>query len=317
MFKIIQTLALVIMIVLFPPAALITVSQGAVQGDATYPIKRWLEGQVLFLASFNPTTRALYAVAQANRRYEESAKLLSTGDDAGSTLQELVTQSNVAAGDINNLSNANEKSKLIADLTNSIAKYDQGLAQAQEQISRNTQTRNIQSTPTPQPTGKSTESPSTPRPSATQSTESTPAPSVRTSPTPRPTGSHADEEDRRRQEEIERARRELEELRRRLEEEKKKLNQANTAKQSSPTPTPTPKSSPSRTPTPTPTPTQTPRPSPSVVNTQDFQPAAAPAASPSPSPVSTNNPNDKTNFNSKWNKTDNDPSNDNNNGDDD
>lgn len=285
------------MIVLFPPAALITVSQGAVQGDATYPVKRWLESQVLFLASFNPTTRALYAVAQANRRYDESAKLLSTGDDAGSTLEELVTQSNIAAGDINQVGNDDRKVRLIGDLTSSIAKYDQGLAEAQEQISRNTETRNTQSTPIPQPTSKSSLAP-TPKPSVIELTESTPKPSVKTSPTPSPIGSPADDEDRRKQQEIEKARRELEELRKKLEEEKKKLQEANKAKQFN--------STPSSSPTPTPTPSPSPQ---ATIN---------PGASSQPSPsAAVKKSRNKANSNPKWNKTDNDPSNDDDNGDDD
>lgn len=269
--KIISTLALVIMIVLFPPAALITVSASAVPGDLTYPVKIKLEDAVLFLASFNPTTRALFAVAQANRRYDESAKLLSMGDDADVTLQKLVVQSNVAAGDINKMSSSNQKSQLITDLSNSIVRYDQGLAQAQEQISRSAEAGSIQVLQTPQPSVTAPGSPpqykSSPATGPTSAPSSitqgtprpTPQPSVRTSsPTPRSSDSLADDEVRRRQEAIEKTRRELEELRRRLEAEQNKLMQEralqqNTASASSPSPSPSP--------SPTPTPTQTPVPS--------------------------------------------------------
>ena|SRR3989344_3002086 len=303
--KIISTLALIIMIVLFPPAALITVSQGAVQGDATYPIKRWLEGQVLFLASFNPTTRALYAVAQANRRYEESAKLLSMGNDAGSTLEELVTQSNIAAGDINKVSNEDRKVQLIGDLTSSITKYDQGLAEAQAQITRTSGVGSSQPLATSQPAATALPGSSQPKPSSAEGTstptpspvnQQTPAPSKTSKPTPKPE-TPSDEEARRKQQEIEQARKELEELKKKLEEEKKKLQQASKAHSS---PTSTPKPSPS----PTPTPTSIPSPSPTAA----VNPEAA--SQPSPSAAAKNS-------NPKWNKTDNDPNNDDDNGDDD
>ena len=304
--KIISTFALIIMIVLFPPAALITVSQEAVQGDATYPIKRWLESQVLFLASFNPTTRALYAVAQANRRYDESAKLLSMGNDAGSTLKELVTQSNIAAGDINQVGNDDRKVQLIGDLTSSIAKYDQGLAEAQAQITRTSGVESSQPVTAPQPSTvalpdspqpKSSPAEDRFKPAPSPVNQQTPAPSVTGKPTPSPV-TPSDEEARRKQQEIEKTRKELEELRKRLEEEKKKLQEANKAKQSSSTPTPSP----------SPTPTPLPSPQATVSPEADTQP--------SPSPVVKKSRN-KANSNPKWNKTDNDPGNDDDNGDDD
>ena len=296
--KIISTFALIIMIVLFPPAALITVSQEAVQGDATYPIKRWLENQVLFLASFSPTTRALYAVAQANRRYDESAKLLSMGNDAGSTLKELVTQSNIAAGDINQVGNDDRKVQLIGDLTSSIAKYDQGLAEAQAQITRTSGVESSQPVTAPQPSTVAL--PDSPQPKSSPAedrfkpvpspvNQQTPAPSVTDKPTPSPV-TPSDEEARRKQQEIEKTRKELEELRKRLEEEKKKLQEANKAKHSSPTPTPSPSTR-------------------AKANSEA-------ASQPSPSAVVKKSRN-KANSNPKWNKTDNDPGNDDDNGDDD
>lgn len=126
------------MIALFPPAALITISQGAVKGDLTYPIKRSLEDGVLFLVALNPTTKAYFAVALANRRYEEAETLLAKGAGAQDTIDELVKQTQVAANDINSISSANKRAQLIADLSSSIQKYDQGLAQAQQQLAAKT-----------------------------------------------------------------------------------------------------------------------------------------------------------------------------------
>ena len=73
--KIISTFALIIMIVLFPPAALITVSQGAVQGDATYPIKRILEDGIFAVASLNSVSKAWFAAARSDRRFKEFTTL--------------------------------------------------------------------------------------------------------------------------------------------------------------------------------------------------------------------------------------------------
>lgn len=275
--KIISNALIILMMVLFPPAALITVSQGAADGDLAYPIKRGLEDSILFLTSFNPTTRAYFAVARANRRYEETALLLSKGNNASSTLEELVTQSNTAAGDIGKISSASRRALLIADLSNSITRYDQGLAQANEKISQDTHIRNSGSAPSPQP--EASASPFKPKPSLPGSGIS-PAPSYATQPTPqpsataatfapKPTGS-ADEDTRRQQEAIEKARRELEELRKRLEAEKKKLQseslqqsnfKQNDGSANSPVPSPKPSPSPSLSPLPSPLPSPSPKPS--------------------------------------------------------
>jgi hypothetical protein len=334
-FKIIQTLALVIMIVLFPPAALITLSQNAVPGDMAYPIKIKLEDAVLFLASFNPVTKAWFALAQTNRRYVEASALLDKGIDASESLQQLVAQADITAGDISRLQNASEKEKIITDLTKQITTYNENLSQTQTRIDNQllsqgvpqsviddtdevSPTQKPQQTQEPQQT--STPAPSTGgTPEQTKEPTPTPAATATSRPTPRPTQSPQDEELLAQQRAIEEAKRKLEELKRKLEEEQKRLKeqQQKDAAKHSPTPTATPKPSPSPSPTPkpspspskTPAPTPTPSPSQQAVSTAGFQP--------SPSPVSTNNPKDKQNFNPKWNKNDNDPSNDDDNGDDD
>lgn len=286
--KIISTLALVIMIVLFPPAALITVSQDAASGDFMYPVKRVLEDGVLFLASFNTTTKAYFAVAQANRRYEESAKLLSMGHDAGRTLQELVTQSNVAALDINKISSTSQKARLITSLSNSIIKYDEGLAKAQQQIPK-TDVSKPSPTQTSQPALEAPVTTSAPQPqtsakpavsSTTSSTQPTPQATHQPTftPSPKPTPSPANNEAKKQQEAIEKARRELEELRKRLEEEQKKLQQEKNPQESSQKqpddqkrgddPVSTQIPSPSPTPSPSKTPVLTSTPSPSASSKQ-------------------------------------------------
>lgn len=230
MFKILSNLILVLMVILVLPVGLIMVSQDAVKGDFRYPVKRGLEGGILAIASLTPFTRAYFAVALTNRRYGEVALVIGKGNNAGNELDELVTQTSTAVSDINKISSSDQRAKLIADLSASIQKYDQGLAQAQQEIASKTIISDYQTAPsrgtsqTPAPVATTQSSPLTDRPTSTSPPINTPSPTYQPSQQPRqftqapPQGpSRQDEELRRQQEAIEKARRELEELRKRLE----------------------------------------------------------------------------------------------------
>jgi hypothetical protein len=255
--KIISTLALIIALILFPPTGLILISQNAVKGEALYPVKRTLEGGILYIVALNPYTRAYFAVALANRRYDEIILLLGNDENADSTLQELVVQAGTAASDINKVSSAYQRSQLIADLSTSIDKYQKGLTDAQDQLDKRSEIIASQNKPQ---ASQVTQSPSIePQASSTFSTAQ-PSPQL-TQPVRK---SNLTEEERRRREAIEKAKRELEELKRKLEEEKKKLllQSINSQTDSQPQPSPTPSSSPTSRPSPSPSPSPILSPSP-------------------------------------------------------
>ena len=272
MAKIISTLGLIVMLLLFPLAGVITVTQGANPGDMAYPVKRFLENAAFFVASFNGTTAAYFSSVQSNRRYDETAALLSKGADAEDSLLELVSQTNTAKNDISKVGNAHQRARLIANLTASIQKYDQGLEQAQVQISR----RNNTSIPSPVPIKTSNQQP------VSSGAQATPAPAQIFS---------GDEEAKKQQEAIEKARKELEELKKKLEAQQQlDLQAQNQQSAQIPSPSPsakaigaaalaTPTPTPTATPTPTPTPKPTPSPSPSA------QSMAASVVDPTPTPA--------------------------------
>lgn len=249
--KIISTFALVIMIVLFPPAALMAFSNAAVPGDTMYPVKKGLESAVLLLASANPGTKAYFAVAQANRRYDETAIILSEGDNADSSLQNLVIQTSQAASDINKVDSTEQKSKLIADLSGSIEKYDQGLAQAQQEIERSSPGSQ---TPVAIPNPSVPAVTLTPSPPTTANTGSisAPTPQPSSAPTAQPVTSVSDGQARKQQESIEKTRKELEQLRLKLEQEQKNIEKNSQSVTAVPSP------SPSRSPAQVPSPSQQP-----------------------------------------------------------
>ncbi len=136
MVKLLSTISLVLAIILFPPAVLAVVSNNAVPGDLTYPIKRGLENVIYAAASVNPTTKAWFAGARSDRRYEEVSALLAQGKTVDQSLNELVEQTQVVATQINQVSDPVQKQKLIAKLSDSITKYDAGLAQASQKQSQ-------------------------------------------------------------------------------------------------------------------------------------------------------------------------------------
>lgn len=156
MVKLLSILSLILALVLFPPAALAVISNNAVPGDATYPIKRSLENIIFAIASLNPNTKAWFSAARSDRRFTEVKTLLAEGKVADQSLQELVTQTQVAAIQINEVSDPLKKQELINNLSDSIQKYNLGLSQASQQINRNPQVASpvpqvIQPTSTSQP----------------------------------------------------------------------------------------------------------------------------------------------------------------------
>ncbi len=175
MTKIISITVLVLMIVLFPPAALAFVSQNAIPGDNTYPVKRKLEDIILAIASVNPHTKAMFEVNLSDTRFSESRVLLTEGKDASPTLNELVTTANVAASQINQLSDPSQKQQLAAQLSESINKYEQELEQVKTQMAYQT------------PQGSSTQAPIIQTSSAPPASSNTP---VYSSPISTPAGSN-------------------------------------------------------------------------------------------------------------------------------
>lgn len=252
MIKLLSTLSLILAIALSPPAALAVVSNNAVPGDLTYPIKRRLESMIYAVASLNPTAKTWFAGARSDRRYQEITILATKGKKMKQTLQDLVEQTQITADQISQVSDPAEKEKLINQLSDSIAKYDAGLAQIAGQAKQSSTTVPQQpmptslalvSTPQPniaQPSDSEQQSPTatprsstSPRVTATsipqQSTQApqvspaavpatpkpTPTPSVISSPTPESSSSGSGEND-----EIERARAELERIKREAEEKR-------------------------------------------------------------------------------------------------
>ncbi len=182
MFKLLATVILILAIVLFPPAILAYVSQDALPGDTLYPVKRKLEDGVLFLASITPQTKAWYALAYSQRRYKETTGLIAKGENkaAGGSLKELVSQTSLAASDIQHVSDPTQKKALIQDLAKSLAEYHKGLTDAKEQLGQ--PKGQLQPTPTPATTASPT-----PRGSATPKPSGSPKPSPSVSPTAIPT----------------------------------------------------------------------------------------------------------------------------------
>lgn len=227
MVKIISILVLVLTVILFPPAALALISNNAVPGDATYPIKRTLEDGIFAVVSLNSVTKAWFAKARSDRRFKEITILADQDKDVSKTLNELIDQTDAAAKDITKIEGGFQKKRLLDQLSQSIQKYDKGL----QEISKTTP-KSLTPTLTPAPTSQ-----------------------VQATPQPSPQTDYLDELERQ-QREIEEARRRLDEIKRRIEEETKRLE--------APIPTPTPTSTPRQaapvlTPTPTPTPTSTPK----------------------------------------------------------
>lgn len=225
MLKIFSAVALVLMFVLMVPAGLIMISQDAAKGAWNYPIKRGIEDLILAGVSLNPYTKAYFAVALANRRYDETEKLLASGENAETSLQELVTQTSTAAEDIGKVSSSQQRAKLIADLSGAIEKYDKGLESAQVSIDTKSQINSQKTNPHSATASSPPSSGSTSKPVPASSYKV--APSVGTAQNPQQLYDPVLQETLREQREsIERTRRDLEELRRQLEIEQNNLQQS-------------------------------------------------------------------------------------------
>lgn len=189
MIRLLSTVTLILVLVLFPPTVLALVSNNAVPGDVTYPIKRSLEDIIFAVASLNPVSKAWFAATRSDRRFKEFSTLIANGKGVSDTLTELVSQTDIAANEITKLQDPQRKKQLLDQLSVSIKKYDQGLEQASKQVT--TQPTTIQSpsaeptpfatTVTPQP--KTSATPTTPFPT----TASKPSTTTRSSPASSPT----------------------------------------------------------------------------------------------------------------------------------
>lgn len=282
MLKIVSTVALVLMFLLMIPAGLITISQDAAKGDWNYPIKAGIEDVILSVASLTPYTKAYFAVALANRRYAETEKLLALGEDADTSLQELVAQTTSAANDIGNVSSSQQRARLIADLSGAIEKYDKGLENAQVSIDTKSELNSKKNSPAPLIAASAA-------PVSRGSATPTPRASNRTPPensqqNPQQAYNPAlDQALRDQREAIDRTRRELEELRRKLE-----LEQTSFQQPLYQTPLPTSKSF--NPPSLPPIQTSTPKPSPSPSSNgygaaSDSMPVVSPSVAPSYTPA--------------------------------
>ncbi len=148
MAKILSIISLIAVVVLFPPAVLAFISNNAVPGDSTYPIKRGLENGILAVASVNPVTKAWFSVQQSDRRFQETTTLIAQGNSYSKSLDDLVAQTEVAAKEVDQVSSPQQKQQLIAQLSQSIEKYDTGLAKV-EQTQEASPAKESHTTPTP------------------------------------------------------------------------------------------------------------------------------------------------------------------------
>lgn len=200
MARIIGVLTLALMILLFPPATLALISNNAIPGDATYPIKRILEAGILKMLSVNPTTVAWFTVKRSERRFAEATTLLSAGkrdQTVRVTLNELVGHTDQAAKEIAKVDDPGRKKQLVNELKQSINKYQVRLEAEKEKIkTEQYQTPTGQPSPsvTPEPTPTSQpvySTPSTGLPSPTPTPRVTPLSTPRITPSPsiRPTDS--------------------------------------------------------------------------------------------------------------------------------
>jgi hypothetical protein len=266
MAKIISMIVLVMLVILSPPAVLAYVSQDALPGEMTYPIKRKLEDGILLLVSITPYTKALFAVAQTQRRFEESAGLLKKDASASDSLKELVSQTGIAAQDINNLNNQNQKKEIAAKLVTSINKYNKAL---EEQGSKTTSKTSATSS------------------KVVQKTSSSKPASQGINPTPNSTNSNQSQNNSQLDNRLSDQQRELDETRNSLEQIKEQLSSLNRA-------VVPPAQAAESTPTPIPTPLSTPSPSPTFSpafrnahNVADPSPTAIPIQTTSPTPIAT------------------------------
>ncbi|MBI2039793.1 hypothetical protein HYT18_01850 [Candidatus Microgenomates bacterium] len=265
MIRLLTIITIILSIILFPPATLAVISNDAVPGDATYPIKRFLEEGIFAIASITPTTKAWFAAARSDRRFQEVTVLINRGKPVKDSLNELVEQTKSASKQIAEVKGNAQKKQLVDKLSESIEKYDKGLkdASGKKQIAK-------VSSPSPTPPRSTNQHKPLPvqTPVPSQSPKFTPTPAPTTSYQPTQPSYPSDPS----QQEIEEARRRLEEIRRALEEEARRLEEERQQQlQESPTPSPT------QTPKPTHEPTPTPKPISTLIPTLTLKPTPTPS----------------------------------------
>lgn len=193
MARLLAILTIFLAIALFPPAVLALLSNNAVPGDRTYPIKRALEDIVYAISSVNPTSKAWFSAARSDRRFEEISVLVAQKKSTSETIIELVNQTKISADQIKDLGNGIEKKQLADKFNASVQKYVEKL----KEYSKESESEQVEVLPMPTPTPASTISPlptttptSIPTPIPTPYSTATPAhipsPTTRPSSTPAP-----------------------------------------------------------------------------------------------------------------------------------
>jgi len=182
--RLLSILTIILAIILFPPAVLALVSNNAVPGDATYPIKRSLEDVIYSAASLNPTSKAWFSGAKSERRYKELNVLVAQNKvGAKKTLNELVVQTSITVDQISQVEDKSQKKQLLKDYQQTLNQYDQGLQQLAVQIAQQPEqvipspTSVVTPVVTPTPTPVATVTPKA-------STKPTPVPTSIIIPTP-------------------------------------------------------------------------------------------------------------------------------------
>lgn len=132
MLAILSKLVIVLMVVMLVPTGLVLASQEAVPGDATYPVKRGLEGVIITLASVHPATRAFFHTDLTKRRFKEAIALIRRGRDASDSLVELVTQTQEAADIIDKIPDRVAKKAYIENLSTRIVEYKVSLKKLED-----------------------------------------------------------------------------------------------------------------------------------------------------------------------------------------
>jgi len=183
--KLLSIIVLILSIVLFPPTVLAVISNNAVPGDSTYPLKRILEDGIYAVASLNSTSKAWFSAARSDRRFKELNTLLAQGKSAEKTINELVSQTEIAAREIEQITDPEEKEKFVKQLVDSIQKYDLGLAQISQSSpsSESSQIAQAEITPEPAPSARVTPTPKS-KPTITLSPTSIPTSTPAPSPSP-------------------------------------------------------------------------------------------------------------------------------------
>lgn len=179
-------ISLILIVLLFPPATLALISNNAVPGDATYPIKRGLEDVIYAAFSVNPVTKAWFSKARSNRRFDEISVLISQKKSTQDSLKELVDQTQTAAIQIKDLGGGLSRKQLANQLSNSIQKYEQRLVEYSKEVESSKQSQIISPIPTPVSTSNNRTT-ATPTPIPTPTPTLTPTPTSTPAPTPTPT----------------------------------------------------------------------------------------------------------------------------------